>query len=351
MKKMCRLLVVLSLIFVPFVSAKEINHSHVKVDSSIDFNDNVYGTSIIAGEDITSTGQVQGANLMAANKIDYKGQSDYYAALGNTINIDGTILYDSFIAGNIINIKKNAFLQRDVMIAGSDIEIKGSIGRNVTIYGGKVVISSAVIGGNVKIYAENIKITDEANIFGQVSYPKDAKVSISSNITNIKKTSAIKTDESDVLMKFVVNRIWSFMGLVVVFAFISLLVPKIFNKIQSLYKKVDFNKATETFSKGLVFIIIVPVFALFALLVPFGTPLSLITISLYLISLYVSKIFTGYLLGYKLWEKYMKKDINMLLVGILGLFVLFVLDFIPFVRGIVTLISVLCGVGIIVEYL
>lgn len=349
LKRLLRIFLVMCFVFVPGVFAKDINHFYASADSDIEFKDTVNGSSVFAGELVNYVGHVSGVNVLAGNKVNYKGQSDYLTVFGNSVNVKGTVVNDTFLAGNIIDIHKDSYLQRDVMIAGSDVLIEGNIGRNITVYGAKVEIGEAVINGNVKIYAENIIIKDSAVILGKVSYPKDAKASISSNITNIQKTSSIKTDENDVFMKFLINKIWSFMGLTVVFAFLTLFVPLLFSKVNKEYKKIDFNKMTELLSKGLVFLIIAPVFSLVSLLIPFGVPLSLLTLALYVIVLYIARIFSAYLIGYKLWQKFINKDINVLLVGLIGIFTLFVLDFIPILNGLITFVCILVGIGMIVE--
>lgn len=349
MKKMFMFLIVLCLAFVPMVHAKNINHSYSEFGNDVVLSDDVFGTSMIAGESTETTGDVQGINFMAANNIKFGGQSEYLVCAGNSIKIGGRVLNDTFIAGNIIDIKSSALLERDVMIAGSDVEINGFIGRNVTIYAAKVVIDEASIGGDIKIYAEDVMIGDSAKIMGSVSVPKDAKAKISSNVKNVVKTNAIHTEDVDVFMQFLVNKVWSFMGLTLVFAVLTLLLPNLFNKIQKKYEKVDFNQGVESVTKGLVFLIIVPVLSIVCLLIPFGTPLSLIMLALYILMIYLSKVFFAYLLGYKIWQKYFKGDINMLVVGLIGLLVLFVLDFIPIIRGLALMISLLFGIGIIVE--
>ncbi len=349
MKKLFVILTVLCFAFMPTIQAKDINHSHSQIGNDVLLEDNVYGTSMIAGESTETSGNIQGINFMAANNIKFGGQSDYLACAGNSIKIGGKVLNDTFIAGNIVDIKKSAYLERDVMIAASDVEINGSIGRNATIYAAKVVINGANISGNVKIYAEDITIGDDATITGSVSVPKDAKAKISSNVTNIIKTNAIHTEDADVFMQFLVNKVWAFMGLALVFAVLTIFLPNLFSAIQNKYKKVDFNQGIESITKGLVFLIIVPVISVICLLIPFGVSLSLILLVLYILAIYLSKIFAAYLLGYKIWQKYFKSDINILVVGLMGLFILFVLDFIPVIRGLSLMISLLFGIGIITE--
>ena len=337
------------LAFIPNALAKEINHSYSEFGNDVTLEDTVNGTSIIAGETTEVKGGVNGINFMMANNIKFDGTSDYLVTLGNSIKIKGEVKNDSFIAGNIIDIKEEAYLERDTIIAASDVDIRGNFGRNATVYAGKVVIDGATILGNIKIYAEDITITDTANIRGSVSIPKDAKGKISSKITNIIKTNAIQTKDADIYAQFIVNKIWSFMAFVFVFAVLTLLTPRIFNLIQKKYDDINFNSGIEIFTKGLVFLIIVPVISITCLVIPFGVPMSLMLIAIYFMAIYLSHIFIAYLIGYKIWQKYFKRDINILLVGVLGLLVLFILDFIPIVRELTTLISLLLGIGIIVD--
>ena len=139
------------------------------------------------------------------------------------------------------------------------------------------------------------------------------------------------------------------MSLILIFAVISLAASKIFTNIQDEYSKFDFNKGLETFTKGLLFVILVPIIIFILLLMSIGIPLALILLAFYFIIMYLSVIFTGYLIGYKLWQRFFNNDINMLVVGIFGLAILFVLNLIPGINFIVSLLSLIIGIGIIYD--
>lgn len=328
--------------------AKTINRFYAEADESMSLNDDVDGSSFLAGGSIESSSNVNGANFIAGNNIDFSGSSDYLVIAGNSIDVNGNVLKDTVIAGNIINIKNGANLERDAIILGSDIQVMGSVGRNITVYSRKVSLKGAKISGNVRIQAEEIDIDSDTIITGKLSYPKDAKANVSSHITNIERTSPIQTNDDD-LVSFLMSKVWSFMSIVFIFALLTLIRPKMFESIQDNFKELDFNKGVSTFTRGLTFIIIVPVISLMLLMLPFGISLSLIILALYFIIMYLSTLFSGYLLGYKLWQKFLKSDINLLLVGILGYSVLFLLELIPGIGSLVRLIFVLFGIGIITE--
>ena len=348
MKKINYLLLFVLLFGISFsIQAKSLNRFYAEADESISLKDDIDGSSFLAGGSIESSSNVNGANFIAGNDIDFSGSSDYLITAGNVIDIEGSVLKDAVIAGNIINIKKESNFERDAIVLGSDIQIMGNIGRNITIYSRKVTLNGAKINGNIRIEAEEIEVDGNTIIFGKLSYPKDAKVSISSNITNVEKTSPIQTNDD--ILSFLVGKVWSFMSIVFIFALLTIVRSKIFEEVQNNYKEIDFNKGVSTFTKGLSFLIIVPVIILILLMLPFGISLSLIMLALYFIIVYLSILFSGYVIGYKLWQKFLNSDINLLLVGMLGYSTLFILELIPIFGSIIKLICLLFGIGIIID--
>ena len=75
----------------------------------------------------------------------------------------------------------------------------------------------------------------------------------------------------------------------------------------------------------------------------------MIILALYFITIYISTLFSGYLFGYKLWQKFLNSDINLLLVGMLGYSLLFLLELIPVVGSLIKLLFTLFGIGIIIK--
>ena len=352
MKKSIKLLLCLFVSFVMIngVQAKTINHFQGKLDDDVTINDEVNGSLVLAGSNTEMNGKADGISFMAGNKVVFNGESEYIALVGNSIEIKGTVIKDSFIGGNIITIEKDASLQRDAVVAGSDIEIHGNIGRNISIYGSNVNLVGAEIEGNVNIYANSIKADEDTVINGNLSYPEDAEVSIAKDAVKgkITKTDAIQSNENG-FVTTMMGKFWSFLSLMLVFAVLSFAASKLFVRVQKEYDKFDFNNGLETFTKGLVFVILVPIIIFILFLMSIGIPLALILLALYFIIMYLSTIFTGYLIGYKLWQKFFNNDINMLVIGIFGIALLFILNLIPGISFIVSMLSMFIGIGVIYD--
>lgn len=332
------------------VMAEEVNHFKGKVDNNAEIKDDINGSAAVIGNEAKMSGKADGVSFVIGNNVSFTGNSEYLVAAGNSIEVKGIVDKDAFIAGNIIKFNDKTELQRDVIVVGANVEIRGKIGRNISIYGSNIKIDGANIIGNVKIYGTNVNIDGDTVINGNLSYPEDAIVRVADDAIKgeIIKTDAIQNND-DKFMTTMMGKFWAFMSLILVFAVLSLAAPKLFVRVQKEYDKFDFNKGLESFTKGLMFLIIVPIIIFILFLMSIGIPLSLILLALYFIIMYLSTVFSGYLLGYKLWQKFFDKDINMLVVGIFGLAILFIFNLIPGISFIVSVLSTLIGVGIIYD--
>lgn len=335
------------------VQAKEINHFSSKADSEITLEDTYNSSVAVAGDDIELNAIVKGISIIAGNQIELTGETDYGIYAGNTIRLSGTVNNDIIIAGNLITSNNNAHFKRDTIIAGNDIEISGTFDRNISIYSSKVTFKNAVVKGNVKIYSEKVTIEDGTTINGNLSYPEDSiyKASADAKIGKIIKTDAIQTTDDENYFATVSSKIWSFVCMALVFTAMSLFFPNIFNKITEKFEKTEINEIVKVFTEGLVIIILVPVISILLCCTMIGVPLGIILLIMYAVAIYLTTIFTAYLLGYKIWQKIFKKPANLLPIGIIGLFILMILNLIPGVRILVTIITILIGLGLIFECL
>lgn len=349
---MKKLLIFIAMLFVCVgtVQAKTVDHFYGMIDSDIKSEDKVAGSTVLAGANVQMDGSADGVSFLLGNQVVFNGDSEYAVFAGNSIEVDGQVNKDAFIAGNLIDIKKGAKLNRDVVIAGADVKISGTISRNISVYASSVSFDGVKIEGNVKVYATSLKVDSDTQIGGNLSYPSDAEASIEKGAVKgeIIKTKEIQNEEES-LANLIMNKIWSFMSVILIFAVLSLAASKMFINIQNEYEKFDFNKGMETFTKGLLFLIFVPIVIFILLLMTIGIPLALILLALYFIIVYLSTVFTGYLLGFKLWQKFFNKDINMLVVGIFGYAILFILNLIPGISFIVSMLSTIIGIGIIYD--
>lgn len=350
MKKCFAVLMLSILCLVPNAEAKTIDHFYSSASDNVELNGNVNGSSALAGDNVVIKSKVAGIAFGAGDDVTLDGQSDYAALAGREVTINGKVNNDAFLAGDTIKINKDAIIERDTVIAGNEVVIAGKINRNISIYASSVVIQKgAEINGNVKLEVGSVTVLDDVKIKGELLYPADAKNEISKKATigSLVKTESL--DEGYSWTNVFFEGLMSLLMLLVVFAVLTLVCPKVFTKMQKKYDKFNFDKGFELTTKGLLTLIFVPIICVLGFSLAIGASLSLILLALYVIAIYLSTIFVGYLIGYKIWQKYSKKDVNILVIGLLGMMIITILKFIPGVNILVTILTVLIGMGIIVD--
>ena len=349
MKKVKGLLIfVCMFLFIAPASAKDINHFYAESDTSVALNDTINASAALAGQTVNASGKVNGILFGAGNDVSLAGEVDYAAVAGNTVKITGTVLKDAAVAGNVVDIKGATF-ERDLAIGANNVTVSGTFNRNATIMASIAEINDTTVVGNLKLYSNTITIGKNVKIEGQLSYPEDAKVTINDGATigKIVKTESINKEIS--LLELFTQKVFSLLSLILIFIVISLVFAKQFKKLDEKYEKFTFEKGIEVFTKGLVILILIPIIAILLMTIVIGMPLAFILIALYVIALYIAKIFAAYLIGTKIAGKWMKKDTSVLIKGLIGLAILFVIGLIPYVSVFAAPIILLIGLGVLFD--
>ena len=100
---------------------------------------------------------------------------------------------------------------------------------------------------------------------------------------------------------------------------------------------------------GLLTIILIPIISILLLISTFASSLGVLLLVLFVISICLSTIFTSYYIGSIIWDKFIKKERNTLLIGLIGITIIKILSIIPIFGSIVTFLSLLFGLNIIIK--
>ena len=344
-KKFLTLFLAFVLFLVP-VYADEITETSskkqvIKAGDSVTLTDTVDGSTLLAGNNVNYSGDTNGALLLAGNNIDVKGISKYAFIVGNNVIFNGDISQDAFIVGNSVTINSN--FERDVMVAASTVKLSGEISRDVTIYAANVTFDDVVILGDVKVVADNITITSNVVIEGNLDL-KSSQKEISGNASiasiNYEEVTFSKNALNEVKSKAI-----SYASLLLVFVVIALVFPKSFDKVG--LEDTKFLQIITYIGYALVFLVLAPIAILMLALLAIGLPLALMAFACYILVIYLSYAYAGYYIGRKIYLK-TKKTHNVLLEGLIGITLLYLLSLIPIVGNIITMLAYLLGLGVII---
>lgn len=329
------------------VNASEITNFYSNSDKEIKLEKNVVGETALAGTIVDIVGNIDGIGFIAGKTVNQNGSLEYGFIAGDTVNIRGVVEKSLYIAGNKINITKDAMVGRDVYAVGEVININGKHERYLNIVGTNVTIKNgALLYGDVHIDAENITIEDNVKIYGTLNYNDDAEIEISDNgtiIPSIKKYTSTNDNEgvdTNLLLSVIVN-------LVIVFLVIVIVIPKAIDKTNNLFKKQNINLWFRNIGIGLLILICVPLVCILLLLSNIGVILGLVLTALFFIAMFLSVIFAGLVIGKLILVDGLKLRFNKYLYGIIGIIFVQLLIHLPIAGGFLAFLIIVLGLGII----
>lgn len=365
MKKLKKifLLFILTLLFIPCVSAEELNNAlltnkedvmyrtdNMKAEDDLHTIGNYDSSTFFAGNSVYDSTNVDGISFIAGNNININGNYEYGMILGNVSTLSGTYEKDFFMIGNMITTTNEFNVKKDVYMFSTMLNLSGNIGRNMFVAGESITLDDVTINGNLNLYALDIIIGDNVNITGTLKYNKDAKISGLKNakIGTTITYEAAETSDVDNTMFLVQDFLTSFVSLSLLGILIYILCPKVFNKLKEKTKNYNFVEGLKDTSFGFLTLIGFPIFMLMLFFSIFFMPISIIGLLLYGIAIYLTILVVGNLVGDIIVKKLLKKE-NAYISIIIGVLVVKLLKIIPVVGGLLSFIVLCLGLGLIIK--
>ncbi|MCY4437811.1 MAG: hypothetical protein OXE05_10810 [Chloroflexi bacterium] len=309
-----------------------VNGDVLAAGNTIKINGTVNGNVHLAGQDVTISGTVsQGARVVA----------------NNFFLMSGSVDEDLLIIGNSIAISSDGVVGRDLILTISTLTLDGTVERRVAGVAEKVT-HNGIIGAEVDISVEDLVITDDASIGGDLIYRSEKAAEIASGaeiggeIAGEMVEEAIDIDLGvafDPIIVGIVGLITAAIyGTVLLLAFPRLTVTASNQLLQNPFMSI---------AMGIVFLVVVPIAAILVMITVVGIPLGLISLLLYGIALFSAQVFVSLTIG-RLILSFIA-DGNRRLVQffglLIGLLILFGFSFIPYAGPWVPLVVVILGFG------
>ncbi len=305
-------------------------------------NENLYQ----AGENVTASGNYDGISFVAGSEVDVKTNSIFGALAGMNVRFNGITSKDLFIAGSSLEINGN--VKRDAYAAASEVKVTGIVEGNLYVAAEKLIITeSAEIKGNIKFYGTTLE-SKSTKIEGKVSYYEDANVKGLENIeTEVMEQKIVKVSIKDKI----INAGYSLLRYLFLFMVLTFAFPKLLKYIKTKYVYNNAGEYLTTCGTGVLGMFMFPIIAVLLLMSNIGISVGLIMFVLYFILMYMTTITSGYILGNVISSKIIKKELNDYLVGLIGIALIVILTYIPYLGTFIGLINLLFGFGIIIKLL
>ncbi len=310
----------------------------------------VNGDLYVGAGTLNVSGEVKGDILAGSGMITISGKvGGSVRTAGGQISISDAEIHGSVtVFGGSINIDEKTKIGGGVLLGAGMIDIDAEIARGIVGGAGTLAIGGKV-GKEIKIGAETLTIKKRAEIAGDISYTSANKIEVADGAIVSGTVSQIFPDKPELSkgLPGVARRVslgfkvWAFFAALLLGSILIYLVPKSTAAIAFRILEKPWQSLLWGF---LVSVLIWPVFGLFVI-TGIGAPLGFLALSIFILGLYIAKIFVGILFGRSLLEFFGKKETNVYLSLAFGLLVYYVLAALPIIGPFVFLATLLFGLG------
>jgi cytoskeletal protein CcmA (bactofilin family) len=310
---------------------RTINEDYFAAARSIVVQGTINGDAYLAGGEVVVSGVAGEDLLVVGGTVTITGRvAEDIRVIGGQVTISGEVGGNITASGGNVTIADSARVGGSLVSAGGNVTVLAPIAEGVNIFGGRVLLANT-IGGNANIIAQELTLTSNAQIAGTLTrnplpqgpmrQPPDEE-RIAGFITRTALTLLI----IDLVSSLII-------GLILLYLF-----PVATRAIVDAIGQ----KPLGVLGIGLLILILVPfvIFLLFATVV--GIPLALILTAIFLIAMYLTKIYIALFIGRLILRK-----AALGWAFLLGLVLYEIVSFIPFVGLLLGLFTLLFGLGAI----
>jgi cytoskeletal protein CcmA (bactofilin family) len=294
---------------------------------TVEVRGTVKGDLISCARRTEVSGTVEGHIYTLSHSLDLEGQVGHSIyGLVQSLHVDDRGRVGEAIVVGTGDASLEGVVKRSVNIYTNNGDVSGSIGRDLTMAGGSLTLTNtARVGGNLSARVHQLKevrIADGATIVGQ----RDIQVKVrQSHFTR---------------PRFYVHQAVWLAGAMLVGWLGLLLFPGFFQATTQLV-----GSGWRSLGLGVGVLTGVPVAIIVVAITLVGFPVSLMLLAVYLPAIYLAKIWVGAFLGRMLLKPSAATQGDWLLGLLVGLLILTLVGFIPYVGGLVRLGVVCLGLG------
>jgi cytoskeletal protein CcmA (bactofilin family) len=317
------------------------------------------------------TGNVKGSVQAAGGVVSVRGSvGQSVRVFGGNVTIEGDIAGDVLAFGGVVHVLKGARIGGDIVSAGGDVVIDGTVAGDLLGGGGTFVLGGTVQGnadirgknvelsGTVKgkavLAADELQVDPGARINGDLRYwTKAGEMDLKGVVGGtVKFDETLKLDYGKVQRGHVAGAAAAFFGGFLLYSILSaaLMILLLMLLTRTIFpSSAQHLKTAPWYSLlyGFLYFIAVPVVAILAAVTIIGIPVALIVAALYAVSILLAKPLTALIFAHWLRLRSNKKWAGwQMFLAAVGLFVVLkLLILIPILGWLICLIAICMAFG------
>lgn len=319
----------------------------------------IRGTLVAAGQSVLIDGTVEGDLVAAGDRVEVRGdvKGDIFAAgrtllvygnvannailAGHSLTLEGAVGRNVYAAGERIELDSQSRVAQAVFAAGAHGFVDGQIGDALTAAMSHLQVSG-VIGKDLRFHGNQFTLLDTAQVGGDLitRTHRPAHIDPGAKVSGKKITELIQRRSRFLTARYYFRELIWLLGFFVVGVLLLKLFPRFFEGASAAVQSV-----WRSLGLGLAVLAGVPVAAIVVAVTLVGLPLALLSAAGYLAALYLAKIFVAAWLGRYLLKPPAEAGYGSVAALLLGLFVLSVVAWVPYLGGLVRFVVLLAGLG------
>ena len=352
-----RLLIVLFALSLPGF-AMERRHSEFLTVAA---NETVDDTLLVSGNIVRMEGVVNGDLLAFGGSLEVRGtvKGDLVSFAKRTVvsgtvegniynfsqslDLDGQLGHSIYALVQSLRVNDRGHVGHGMVVAAGDVSLEGEVNRSVTMFAGHADVSGS-IGRELTMAGDSLTLTNTARIGGSLS----ARVHELKNVHIAARATIVGTRDIQVRVRqshFAHPRFYFYQAVWLAAAMLVgglglVLFPGFFQASTHAV-----GSGWRSLGLGVGVLVGVPVAIVVTAITLVGLPASLMLLAVYLAAIYLAKIWVGAFLGQILLKPAGATKSDWLLALLVGLLILTIVGFIPYLGGLVRLGVVCLGLG------
>jgi cytoskeletal protein CcmA (bactofilin family) len=308
----------------------------------------VTGDAILFGREVVVDGNIMGSLLVFAETVRINGNVAGTVRGGaNGFSFHGSSGRDLMIMANSITV--SGPVGQDLFAAASNGTITGSVGRDLKSSMNRLVVDGPV-GGDIDALVSELVIGPNALVSGKVTYTSETEATVNNQAVIGGTITRLDPPATQVTSVSAGRKVWSFFRPILSLLFVALLMILLFPAVTKGSALMIGEKPTSSLGTGALIVFVAPIAALILLITVIGIPVSFLSMLLYIVLIYLSRVFAGYFVAELAFKKF-GVALHPVLKALIGILVLALMFKIPCIGWLVQLAAVIFGSGAFMHYM
>jgi len=331
-------------------AGQEVQGDYFAFGPHVEISGAVHGDVYAAGGEVLVDGVVDGDLIVAGGEVRVSGEVTQDARIaGGTVTLSGKVHRNATIGGGDVHLTDSSHLKGSAVIGAGNLLLGGSIDGDVRIGAGNVTLSKT-IGGDLAVAAAAIRLTSRASVGKNVGYWSDDEPSIDEGATVLGTVTRhpipeiFKGEEARrgvAGMKLVAGMVGFASTLL-----LGLLLLRSYPVFTAKAVAMIQEQPWITLGVGGAVLVGTPPVAFLCMATVLGIPIGLILGAMYVVTLYLGRVFVMLWLGQRLL-RLVSDSSSAAKAFVTGLVTYFILARVPFVGGLITVATIAAGLGAI----